>query len=68
MSVHKMLVIGTGNPGVFQGYLYPYPQYPHPQWRVQVLAGQGKGLAVSVGIKTLGELQYPWEFSESILH
>src|SRR5271155_3002076 len=25
------VVIGTGNPGVFRGYPYPYPQYPHLQ-------------------------------------
>jgi hypothetical protein len=36
-----------GNPGVFQGYLYPYPRKPIPVFqpcsRVQVLTGTGTG-------------------------
>jgi transposase len=31
ISSRVLVVIGTGNPGVFRGYPYPYPQYPHPQ-------------------------------------
>ena len=26
----SLVVIVTGNPGVFPGYPYPYPQYPYP--------------------------------------
>ena len=42
------------------------PEKHYPQRRVRVLAGQGKGLAGSAGIKTLGRLQYPWELSERL--
>jgi len=38
-SVLAAVVIGTGNPRVFQGYLYPYPQNPYPLQRVRVLTG-----------------------------
>src|SRR5271155_2390507 len=51
--VQLPLVMITGNPGVFPWYPYPYPPYSHPQRRVRVLAGQGKGLAGLAGIKTL---------------
>src|SRR5271163_2548535 len=54
-----MVVMFTGNPGVFPRYPYPYPPNPHPQRWVRVLAG--KGLAGLAGFKTLTGLQYPWQ-------
>jgi hypothetical protein len=35
--------IGMGNPGVFQGYPYPYLSKTVPTQRVGVSTGQGRG-------------------------
>ena len=39
--VAGLLVIVTGNPGVFQGYLYPTQQKPVPSPQVQVFSRLG---------------------------
>jgi hypothetical protein len=44
---HPWLGIGTGNPGVFQGYLYPYPSLPVPASRVRVLTDKGCGFLLN---------------------
>ena len=46
----SLLVIVTGNPGVFQLYPYPYPPNPYPWPGVRVLAGMGKGLEGMEGL------------------
>jgi len=38
---HLQLVIVTGNPGVFQGYLYPYPCKPIPTTKGRGFGGSG---------------------------
>ena len=43
------LGIGTGNPGVFQGYLHPYPRKPAP---VPKGTGTGTGSAKTRGYAT----------------
>jgi len=42
--------IGTGNPGVFQGYPHPYPRKPVPVPRVWVSTGTGTGFAKTRGV------------------
>ena len=48
-TFHLPLGIGTGNPGVFQGYPYPYPRKPAP---VPKGTGMGTGSAKTRGYST----------------
>ena len=57
--MYLYLVIGMGNPGVSQGYPYPYLEIPYPSQWVRVLTGQGKGWQGFMGIETLNGFQYP---------
>src|SRR5277367_4938447 len=43
--------IGTGNPGVFRGYPYPYPRKPIPQHWGTGFTGLGSG--VRTGLRVL---------------
>ena len=45
MGKGSRLGIGTGNPGVFQGYPYPNPSLPVPLGGVRVYPYTGNGVA-----------------------
>ena len=45
------LGIGTGNPGVFQGYPYPYPSLPVPSHWGTVFDGYGCRVAAGTGVQ-----------------
>jgi len=42
------LGIGTGNPGVFQGYPYPYPRKPVPVFKGTGCEGYGYGFSPKI--------------------
>src|ERR1700678_2420816 len=42
------LGIGTGNPGVFQGYPYPYPRKPLPMFKGTGFEGYGYGFSPKI--------------------
>ena len=45
-----MLGIITGNPGVFQGYPYPYPRKPVPAFKGRGFGGLGSGFRKNPGV------------------
>jgi hypothetical protein len=46
----EYLGIGTGNPGVFQGYPYPYPRKPVPVFKGTGFVGYGYGFSQNPGV------------------
>jgi len=44
------LGIITGNPGVFQGYTYPYPRKPIPAFKGRGFGGLGSGFCKNPGV------------------
>ena len=49
----RALGIGTGNPGVFQGYPHPYPRKPVPVSKGTGFDGYGYGFCKNPGVSNL---------------
>ena len=67
VSILSLLEIVMGNPGIFQGYLYPYPSQPIPlEQGTGIMWVWVRGLMGLLGTETCVGLEY--EYTERPTH